>query len=75
MMKFLAVATLAAGTFLSFAPTEAEAGAFHCRAQSPSAYGTGWHTHSPRYARDRALYECAARTPRHQVCRIVSCNF
>lgn len=75
MLKFVMAATLVVGALVSIAPSEAEAGAFRCRAESPSAWGTGWHTHSARYARDRALYECAARTPRHQVCRIVSCNF
>jgi hypothetical protein len=72
MIRVLAALTVAAG-FTVFAPVDAEA-AWVCNAKSRSAWGTGWHTNSRRYAVRRALAECAIRTPRGQVCRIISCE-
>lgn len=65
----LALSTAAALTVVS-----SNAFAYKCQANSPSAWGQGWHTHSLAYAQRRALSECAARTPTHQVCRISWCN-
>ncbi|MCW5681260.1 MAG: hypothetical protein KF794_03385 [Xanthobacteraceae bacterium] len=72
MFKYLAIGLVAAGTFM-FA-TSNDAHAYRCRADSPQAYGWGYHSNSLRYARDRALYECAVRTPRGYTCYITSCR-
>ncbi|MDX2201651.1 MAG: hypothetical protein NW223_02800 [Hyphomicrobiaceae bacterium] len=71
MIRKAAVLALAAA---GLALTSAGASAYQCRATSPAAWGQGWHTHSLGYAQRRALGECAARTPYHQVCRIVWCR-
>lgn len=71
MTKLIAAMTIAAG-FSMLAPMDAEA--WYCRARSPSAWGWGQHPTSLSYARQRALAECAVRTPRRQVCRITSCR-
>ncbi|HWP27458.1 MAG TPA: hypothetical protein VNL39_14060 [Xanthobacteraceae bacterium] len=62
----LAVATLALAT--------PEASAWFCRAES--SWGSwGWgRSPSLRAARNRALWECARRTPRTRVCYIVYCR-
>ncbi len=72
MFKKAAVLSLAA--FAGIAAFSSSAFAYKCRATSPSAWGQGWHTHSLGYAQRRALSECAMRTPRNQVCRIVWCR-
>jgi len=51
----------------------AEAHAWYCYASSPSA--SGWATSSSRrVAVNRALRECAIRTPRYQTCYIRYCR-
>lgn len=71
MTKIIAAATIAAGLTM-LVPVDAEA--WYCRARSPSASGWGSHPNSLSYARQRALTECAVRTPRRQVCRITTCR-
>ena len=73
MKKFIAIAAIAFAGFAGFSfvtPSTAEAAT--CHARSPSA--TGWGQGSWRYARERALYECAIRTPRGQTCYITHCH-
>ena len=72
MIKYLAVAAIAAGSFLFVSPQSAEA--YKCYARSSQASGWGYHTHSLNYARRRALSECAVRTPRGYTCYITSCH-
>lgn len=69
--KSALVALAAAGTMLALS---SNAFAFKCQANSPSAWGQGWHNYSLSYAQSRALAECAARTPRGQVCYIRWCH-
>ncbi|MCB1548702.1 MAG: hypothetical protein KDJ41_12835 [Hyphomicrobiaceae bacterium] len=71
LKKILTVLALTTG---AVAIMPADAYAYYCRARSPSAWGAGWHNYDLGYARRRALRECAARTPRHQVCRITFCR-
>jgi hypothetical protein len=72
MIKTSALVVLsAAGAMLAMSSS---AFAYKCQANSPSAWGQGWHTNSIAYARDRALVECAARTPRGQMCYIRWCR-
>lgn len=73
MRKFFvtAVASMAifhAGSIavLSFAE------AAYCEAKS--RYASGWGSGSLSYARQRALYECAVRTPRGHNCYITYCR-
>jgi hypothetical protein len=51
-----------------------EASAWYCRAES--SWGSwGWgRSASLRAARNRALWECARRTPRGRVCYITYCR-
>ncbi|MBY0531724.1 MAG: hypothetical protein K2P86_07115 [Xanthobacteraceae bacterium] len=73
MKKFLAVAAVAAATFATasfITPTKAEAA--YCEARSP--YASGWGQGSLGYARQRALRECAIRTPRGYTCYITHCR-
>jgi len=69
-MKRVVFATLSAMTVLAAAMP---ASAWTCYSRSPSA--TGWAT-SPALsvAQRAALYQCAIRTPRYQVCRITRCG-
>lgn len=74
MKKSLVIAAAVAAVFsaLSFAsPTTAEAA--YCQARSP--YASGWGSGSMSYARQRALRECAIRTPRGYTCYITSCSW
>jgi len=51
-----------------------EASAWYCRAES-STGSYGWASNGNlRAAKNRALWECARRTPRNRVCYIVYCN-
>jgi hypothetical protein len=51
----------------------AQAHAWYCFASSPSA--SGWATSGSRsWAVNRALRECAIRTPRYQTCYIRYCR-
>jgi hypothetical protein len=51
----------------------ADAYAWYCFASSPS--GTGWATSGSRsWAVNRALAECAVRTPRYQTCYLRYCR-
>jgi hypothetical protein len=70
-MKKFAVMMLAAVGLLVMVP--GEAAAWYCYASSPSAYGWGTSS-SRRAAANRALRECAVRTPRYQTCYIRYCN-
>ena len=71
MKNILFALTFAAGML---ALASSEASAWYCRAQaSTGAWGWG-RSASLRAARNRALYECARRTPRNRVCYIVYCN-
>jgi hypothetical protein len=75
MKKYIAVAAAAAAVFttVSFvSPTTAEAA--YCEARSRVASGWG-RSHSLSNARQRALYECAIRTPRGLTCYITSCRY
>ncbi|MDR3493451.1 MAG: hypothetical protein P4L82_02515 [Ancalomicrobiaceae bacterium] len=69
MHKIIATALIALGVSMWAA---APAQAWYCRATSPQAWGEGWG--SLRYARNRALAECAIRTPRWSRCYIRYCN-
>jgi hypothetical protein len=74
MKKYLAVAAVAAAAFSVFSfvsPTTAEAA--YCEARS--RFASGWGSGSLSYARSRALYECAARTPRGYNCYITGCRY
>ena len=75
MKKFLAIAAAVAAIFttVSFvSPSTAEAA--YCEARSRVANGWG---RSPylNEARQRALYECAIRTPRGYTCYITQCRY
>lgn len=62
-------------TGLLFWPSEASA-RWRCKASSPTgSWGWGSHNYSERYARQRALWECARRTPRGYTCRLNNCTF
>jgi hypothetical protein len=50
-----------------------DANAWVCRATSNTG-AWGWGSGNLGYARQRALAECAVRTPRGYYCRISSCN-
>jgi hypothetical protein len=69
-MKAVLASIVIAASLLALAPTEASA--WYCRARSPSASGWG-RSDSLSRARSIALVECAAITPRRQVCRIIGC--
>lgn len=74
MKKLIAIAavTAAAFTAVSFvSPTKAEAA--YCEARSP--YASGWGSGNMSYARNRALRECAVRTPRGATCYITYCRW
>lgn len=71
---FKKTALLALSTAAAITIASSSAFAFKCQANSPSAWGQGWHNYSLSYAQGRALSECAARTPRNQVCRISWCR-
>jgi hypothetical protein len=71
MIKYLAIAAVAAGSFLFVSPDAAQAA--YCEARS--AYAYGWGQGSLSYARRRALSECAVRTPRGYYCRITRCTY
>jgi hypothetical protein len=70
-VKSVLLAVFLSAAAVMFMPSEASA--WVCTANSPSAWGKGWHNYSLGYARRRALAECAARTPRWQTCYITSC--
>ena len=75
MKKYLAVAAVAAATFATtsfVSPTSAEAA--YCEARSRVANGWGRSAYMNE-ARQRALYECAIRTPRGYTCYITSCRY
>lgn len=45
-----------------------------CRATSSTgSWGVGWHPYSKAYARQRALVECALRTPSNRTCYVRAC--
>ncbi len=75
MKKYLAVAAVAAAAFSTFSfvsPSTAEAA--YCEARS--RYASGWgRSQSMSNARQRALYECAVRTPRGYTCYITFCRY
>lgn len=75
MKKFLAIASIAAAAFTGASlvtPSTAEAA--YCEARS--RYASGWgQSGSIQRARQRALYECAVRTPRGYNCYITSCRY
>lgn len=74
MKKYLAAAAIAFAAFAgSSFVTPSTAEAAYCTAASP--YATGWGQGSLNYARRRALYECAIRTPRGYTCYITSCRY
>lgn len=75
MKRYLAIAAIATAGFASYsfvAPSAAEAA--YCEARS--RYASGWgQSQSMRRARERALYECAVRTPRGYTCYITHCRY
>ncbi len=72
-MKMLLAAVAVAGGLMAMSSTDASA--YTCRARSGTgAWGWGSHPYSLNYARRRALYECAIRTPRRYTCYITSCG-
>lgn len=75
MKKILAVVAIATATFATTSfvtPSTAEAA--YCEARS--RYASGWgQSQSMRRARERALYECAVRTPRGYNCYITHCRY
>jgi hypothetical protein len=75
MSKYIAVVAATAAVFatISFvSPSTAEAA--YCEARSRVASGWG-RSPSLSNARQRALYECAIRTPRGMTCYITSCRY
>jgi hypothetical protein len=71
MKKIILGLTVAASAF-AFAG-QSQAYAWYCYASSASAYG--WGTSGSRsYAVNRALAECAVRTPRYQSCYLRYCR-
>lgn len=74
LKRLIAIAALGLGSS-ALMSVEAQA-RWVCRAYSPTgSYGWGAHNTSQGYARERALAECAIRTPRGYVCRLRSCFF
>ncbi len=74
MKKYIAAAAIAVAAFAGTSlvtPSTAEAAT--CIAKS--RYASGWGSGSLNYARNRALYECAIRTPRGYTCYITSCSY
>jgi hypothetical protein len=76
-MKTILALTALASTIAILGPTQAQATtisrAWYCYASSPS--GSGWSTSPSRVAAvQRALAECARRTPRNQTCTIRYCR-
>jgi len=52
----------------------AAAGRWVCRATSSTgSWGLGWHAYSKAYASQRALVECALRTPSNRTCYVRAC--
>jgi len=74
MKKYVALTAAAAAVFsaLSFI-TPATAEAAYCEARS--RFATGWGSGSLSSAQQRALYECARRTPRGYTCYITRCRY
>lgn len=72
MLKKTAIIAVSAAS--AMIALSSSAFAYKCQANSPSAWGQGWHNYSLSYARKRALSECAIRTPRGQYCRISWCR-
>jgi len=74
MKKLLVVASVAAAAFAGASlVTPSTADAAYCEARS--RYASGWgQSGSLHRARQRALYECAARTPRGYTCYITHCR-
>jgi hypothetical protein len=64
-----AIAAASAALPLTSSPASADV----CFARSPTG-AVGWARGNPDYARDRALVECAIRTPTSSYCRITSCS-
>jgi hypothetical protein len=74
MKKYLAIAAVSAAAFTTASfvtPNKAEAA--YCEARSP--YASGWGSGHISYARNRALRECAIRTPRGYTCYITACRY
>jgi hypothetical protein len=65
-----AIAAASAALPLTSSPASADV----CFARSPTG-SVGWGRGNPDYARDRALAECAVRTPTYSYCRITSCSY
>ncbi len=65
----IAVAALAGSSFVTSSTAEAAV----CTAKS--RFASGWGQGSYSYARNRALYECAIRTPRGYTCYITHCSY
>jgi hypothetical protein len=65
-----AIAAASAALPLTSSPASADV----CFARSPTG-SYGWARGGPNYARERALAECAIRTPTYSYCRITSCSY
>ncbi len=70
MRRFIASAIIAVGMT---AAMSSSALAWACRATSPTSFGVGWNYYRA-IAAQRALAECAVRTPRGLVCRLRWCR-
>jgi hypothetical protein len=71
LLALTALGVLVGGATLIGSPTEANA--WGCRATSPSAWGQSSGYRYRSEAVNRALRECAVRTPRYETCYIRSC--
>lgn len=71
----VAASTLLSGSVAIAAPPVqyARAVRWTCEAESPVAFGVGI-ARTRAQARQRALFECAARTPYGMMCVIVTCS-
>jgi hypothetical protein len=65
-----AIAAASAALPLTSSPASADV----CFARSPTG-SSGWARGGPNYARERALVECAIRTPSDSYCVITSCSY
>lgn len=74
MRKYLVIAAVGAAAFTTasfVSPSKAEAA--YCEARS--RFASGWGSGALHTARQRALYECAIRTPRGYNCYITRCRY
>ena len=74
MISILKIVTICAAPFVMLALQTQEAEAWYCRANSPTG-SWGWGS-SPYRGRavSIALTQCAVRTPRGYVCRLLYCS-